>query len=410
MQEAEKVPHFHSNAVNFDPALIRYFRDKSNMISSSMLLLFSLWVTCPSSSDSLRFPTLPGPSGQYTVGTSIFYIVDHARKSPIDSARARELMVELWYPASTHHGIERALYIPDSALINAMKNDEYLDLSPGVLDSWRDLVSHSYLNAPLASSPRLIPLILFSHGFGMSRLNYTSMFEDLASHGFIVAAIDHPGSGLTVLPDARVISFAPDPHGPDGKADTMVKDALFVLNALLDSNQAAGRFARRIDAQRIGMFGHSLGGAAALDMGRVDKRFRACANMDGHPFGKIPTDGLHQPSLMLLQQPGEPIHIPDQMRFERDSLWSAIIHKQNSEAYVITIKGMSHFNFSDLPFIVPDSLMTRNGGTIAPQRGHEIMTRILRAFFGRYLQNAMTDSFQEIAREYPEVIIKQLDR
>ena len=317
-------------------------------------------------------------------------------------------MVELWYPASTHHGIERALYIPDSALINAMKNDEYLDLSPGVLDSWRDLVSHSYLNAPLASSPRLIPLILFSHGFGMSRLNYTSMFEDLASHGFIVAAIDHPGSGLTVLPDARVISFAPDPHGPDGKADTMVKDALFVLNALLDSNQAAGRYAGLIDAQRIGMFGHSLGGAVALDMGRVDRRFKACVNMDGYPFGKTPIEGLHQPSLMLLQRPGKPVHISDQMRFERDSLWSSIISKQSMEAYFVTIEGTSHFSFSDLPFLVRDSLMIRNGGTIAPHLGHEIVTRILRTFFSKYLMNTKDGPLEDISKRYPEVRFERL--
>jgi hypothetical protein len=188
----------------------------------------------------------------------------------------------------------------------------------------------------------------------------------------------------------------------------MIKDASFVLSALLDKDQEAGRFAKRIDAQRIGMFGHSLGGAAALGIGRVDHRFRACANMDGYPFGRIPIEGLHQPSLMLLQRPGEPIHISDQMRFERDSLWSAIISKQRTDAYIATIKGTSHFSFSDLPFLVPDSLMIRNGATITPQLGHEIVTHILRVFFSKYFNDAKDVSLEDIAKIYPDVIFERL--
>ena len=264
------------------------------------------------------------------------------------------------------------------------------------------------MNASIATSPRLIPLILFSHGFGVSRSNYTSILEDLASNGFIVAAIDHPASGLAILPDGRVVTFVPDPLGPDGKTDAMMKDASFVLNVLLDENQEAGRFAKRIDAQRIGMFGHSLGGAAALEMGRVDHRFKACVNMDGYPFGKIPIEGLHQPSLMLLQRPGEPVHISDRMRIERDSLWSAIISKQRTDAYVVTIKGTSHFSFSDLPFLVSDSLMVRNGGIIAPQLGHEIVTHILRAFFSKYFSDANDGVLEDIAKKYSDVTFERL--
>lgn len=365
---------------------------------------------CPTTSDSLKPPTLPKLSGPYSVGTSIFHLVDRTRKDPVEprSGRPRELMIQLWYPAKASQQTT-APYLADSALIGAMKQDAYLDLSSDVLERWRGLLSHSILNGKIIESPQKIPLILFSHGFGVSRSNYTLILEDLASNGFMVAAIDHPASGLTIIPDGRVVSLVPDSLGPDGKADAMVKDASFVLDMLLNGKQEAGKFSSRIDTRKIGMFGHSLGGAAALDMGRVDPRFHACLNMDGYPFGKIPIEGLHQPSLMMLQQPGLPITISDRMRFERDSLWSAIISKKKTDVYIIKIKGMSHFNFSDLPFIVPDSLLRRNGGSILPKRGHEIMTNILRAFFSFYLGDRKSESLEGVAKKYPEVTFERFN-
>ncbi len=375
------------------------------------LLAFSLDIGFSPIDQSFASRSHPKPSGPYSLGTVIFHLTDQTRKDPTDStsSRGRELMIQIWYPASTSQGPVTP-YFPNSGLISAMKKEEYLNISPTVLESWRSLTSHAISNVSIVSDPSRFPLIVFSHGFGVSRSNYTFILEELASHGFIVVAIDHPTSGLVILPDERVLSLVPDPLGPDGKAGSMTQDASFVLDALLDTSQEAGQFARHIDTQRIGMFGHSLGGAAALDMGRVDSRFRACANMDGYPFGKILAEGLHQPSLMLLQQPGEPIRISDQMRFERDSLWSAIIQKGGSIMHAMAIKGTSHFNFSDLPFIIPDSLMLRNGGTITPQRGHEIITHILHGFFTHYLKNRISDSFQDIATKYPEVTLRQLGR
>jgi pimeloyl-ACP methyl ester carboxylesterase len=385
-------------------------QQKTLMIKTALLLTFFLVIGAAAAGQCFPLGTPPQPSGPYSLGTTIFYLTDQTRKDPTDSVsgRGREIMIQLWYPASTPQG-PGSPYIPDPGLISAMKNDDYLNINPLTIENWSRLKTHATLDASIVLSPVRFPLILFSHGFGITRSNYTFILEELASHGFILAAIDHPASGLTILPDGRILSLVPDPLGPDGKVQAMTQDALFILNALLDVTGVAGRFTRHIDSERIGMFGHSLGGAAALDMGRIDGRFRACANMDGYPFGRLAAEGLHQASLVLLQQPGEPIHISDQMRFERDSLWSAISQRQNSETYTLTIKGTSHFNFSDLPFIVPDSLMTRNGGTIVPQRGHEIITRVLCGFFAHYLQGNMSKFPQAFAAEYPEVTVKRMN-
>ena len=348
---------------------------------------------------------LPTPSGGYPVGTAIFHLIRIPLQvnASAESSTHRELMVQVWYPAETPRDIATTPYIPDSALISAMKKDEYMNISAETLESWRNLKSHSFLNADVTANSDQFPLVIFSHGFGMARCNYTLYTEDLASHGFIVAAIDHANSGLTVLPDGRVLSFAPDSLGPDHKVVQMAEDATFVVDALLDGTQNVDKFVGRIDPQRIGMLGHSLGGAAALNVGWIDIRFRAYANLDGYQFGQIREKGINGPFLAILQQPGGPISIPDSMGIERKREWADIIAKTKNDAFIIKVKGTSHFNFSDFPFLIPDSLLVRNGGVIAAQRGHEIVTVLLRSFFAQYLDYGSTESFKDIMSKYPEV-------
>lgn len=56
-------------------------------------------------------------------------------------------------------------------------------------------------------------------------------------------------------------------------------------------------------------------------------------------------------------------------------------------AFVIYIGSTNHFSFSDVPFIVPEASMKKNGAFITPQRGFEIFTRVLRAsFLGMYVK------------------------
>lgn len=347
---------------------------------------------------------LPIPSGKNTVGTAIFHLT-----RSLHQEASRELILQIWYPAQKSSSLSRAPYIPVPALISAMKNNEYMNISAEVLESWGSLKTHSLSNADISGNADQFPLLIFSHGFGVSRCNYTLYTEDLASHGFIVAGIDHADSGLTVLPDGRVLSFAPDSPGPDHQAVHMAEDAAFVVDAFLEGTQNIDMFVDRIDPQRIGMLGHSLGGAAALNIGWMDSRFRAYANLDGYPFGQIREKGINGPFLTILQQPGSPITIPDSMRIERKRDWAGIIGRTRYEAFIIKVKGTSHFNFCDFPFLVPDSLLARNGGVIAAQRGHEIVMGILRSFFSQYLDNGNRESFASVMRKYPEVTIEVSD-
>jgi predicted dienelactone hydrolase len=208
----------------------------------------------------------------------------------------------------------------------------------------------------------------------MSRANYTAIIEDLASHGYIVAAIDHPYSGLTVLPDSRVLSFTPDPGGPSPEAATrrveaMAQHASFVIDALLDKKSNAGRFAGHIDPQRVGMLGHSIGGAASLEACRAHSRLKACADLDGDAWGRAESEGVGRPFLVLLNEPAESHRPPVAMREQRDKGWADLIAKKKSAAFVVKVGSTTHYSFSDLPFIVPEALMKKNGASSHPSEG-----------------------------------------
>jgi len=174
-------------------------------------LLILIWTTSISfaqEAKTLAEPLLPKPTGQYAVGTSIFHLTDFSRKYAFapESGRHREMMVQIWYPAKKMKQASTVSYFPDPTLISKLKKEEYLDLKPEVIESW-NTKTYSARDAPIIQKPRRLSLLIFSHGFGMSRSNYTSILENLASRGYIIAAIDHPYMGFTVMPDGRTLSF-----------------------------------------------------------------------------------------------------------------------------------------------------------------------------------------------------------
>lgn len=307
-------------------------------------------------------------------------------------------------------------YIPDPALITAMKGDGYNDLSPDVLDAWRNVRTHSVLDASIVMSRSRLPLLFFSHGFGISRSNYTSIIEDFASHAYIVVSIDHPNTGFTRLPDGRVLSFTPESGGGDPEVinglriEDMDQDASFTLNSLMDRRSEAGRFASRIDPKRIGMLGHSLGGAAAVGACQRDARFRACADLDGDLWGKMQTEWLSRPLLVMLNEPPESLRPPLAMREQRDKGWADFIYRKETQAFVVKVGSTSHFSFSDFPFVIPEAVMKKSGAEISAARGFEIITTVLRVFFSHYLNGGKGEPLEIAAKAYPEVRFKAFDR
>ena len=276
---------------------------------SVLLALLSLiGVACSTSSEpALPSSRLPSPTGPHAIGTTVLHLTDSTRVDPIlaASGRYRELTVQVWYPATAAGSDARAPYIPDSGLVDAMLETQYWDQSDADIERWRTIRTHAYLDAPVATNGSRWPLLVFSHGLGVARAHYTALIQDLASHGYVVAAVEHPYGGFMAAPDGRILTPAQDSVDFDDPAIVANRtgvwsaDVTSVLDRMLNGRHEAGRFASVIDTTRIGMLGHSIGGAAALEACLSDARIKACVNFDGAPFGQVEEEGLRRPTLVM---------------------------------------------------------------------------------------------------------------
>ena len=338
---------------------------------------------------------LPTPSGSLPIGTEVGMMTDTSRAANPDSTggTGRMLRIQIWYPAQTAAG-SRAPYLPDSGLAAAMDSDQYMNVPAATIAAWRKLTTHARASASVR--PGRFPLVFFAPGFGMSRVSYTELAEDLASHGYLVVTVDHTGSGFVVLPGRGLVSIVRYAGGPDAHAAEISADTRFLAGAALGGAGPFRRLRGHIDAQRIAAVGHSLGGAAALNDCREARPFVACIDLDGAPFGPAEDGGIRNPYLVLLNEPGGEVHPSDSMRVERDAEWKRVIGGSSGTGRVVKILGASHFSFSDMPYVAPDSLMFRTGAVMNPAQTAVTVTSLIRAFLDAAFSGSELGRFDRV--------------
>ncbi len=250
-------------------------------------------------------PYLPEPTGPCPVGTTSLYLKDVSRPDPwAAGVNARELMVSLWYPATPSDG-RRARYMTPAESELQLTSRGITGVPPDALSTVR---TNAVSDAAPAGRQRALPLVVLSPGFTNPRSTLTALAEDLASHGYVVAGIDHTyESFATAFPDGRVTTCLAREARRRGKGfwEKVVAgraaDVSFVLNELTGAHPAWPG-AGLIDPSRMAMAGHSAGGAAAIAAMLADSRIHAGIDMDGATHAPIPDDGLSRPFLFLGKQ------------------------------------------------------------------------------------------------------------
>ena len=314
---------------------------------------------------------LPKPSGCHAVGTQVLVMVNQENQ--------RDLHVQLWYPTSELETWP-APYIPDPRLVAAMQINNYMNLPGDVMESWLTMQTNAWLDAkPLEGN---FPLVFLSHGFGMSKTNYSLLAIEMASHGYVVCAIDHPGSGFMLDADGSYVGLEKHPQGPDGKTVEFCDDYAFLIEQLGEIE-----LKNIVDMTRIAVVGHSLGGAAALNVGLREMGVDVAVNLDGHVFGLAQSEGVKTPFLSVLQRPdfaGE--SVPEALRAERQQLWKNMTKISQVVSHIVRIKGLMHFDFSDFLYLVPEKIRRKNGGTLAGNRGHNLVCQLVVRFLDSTLK------------------------
>ncbi len=340
--------------------------------------------------------SLPKPTGTYPVGTRIVYLKDSSRteEKAEKPGTPRELMVQIWYPAdpSSNH---LAAYERLSETIPAT--------------SYRSVLwTNSREDAPVATQGGPFPVLLFNHAWGGRRTQDTFLTEDLASHGYVVASIDHTyNASRVVLPGDRVIddinggdAIDPDLHSASEitaiwniELNKWVADEIFVLNTLQteDLDQKSPWYGR-LDTQRAGALGHSFGGAAAVQLCSVDPRIQSALNMDGWTFGDIRKRAASQPAMFLYgittgagQQDSSAIGAEAELdTTDRNEVDASL---RQFGGYKVSISNTSHMDFTDHPLVSPWRRWTQPGH-ISPARIETIVRAYVLAFFDQTVRGA----------------------
>ncbi|MFG2294379.1 alpha/beta hydrolase family protein [Streptomyces sp. NPDC048603] len=346
-------------------------------------------------------PELPRPTGPLPVGSTVLHLVDRSRSDPwVPTAEGRELMVTLHYPAARSGTGRPAPYATTEEAARLIEGAELGDgVSPAELSAMR---THSRSDARPAPGRR--PLVVLSPGFSLSRYTLTALAEDLASRGYVVASVDHAYESFGIAtPDGRVLGCVACTEVFEGRAKgdkvtaARAKDVSFVLDRLT-GRHPVWKHAGIIDRKRIGMAGHSIGGAAAAAAMVGDARIRAGANMDGAFHDRLPAGGLGgRPFLMLGTDDG--VHRPGGEDTSWDPTWRAL---GSGEKRWLTVSGTDHGSFTDAPVIFGHFGLPRP--PIPVDRATGIPRVYLAAFFDRHLRGTEQPLLDGPSPANPEVV------
>jgi hypothetical protein len=255
---------------------------------------------------------------------------------------------------------------------------------------------------------------LFSHGWNGFNAQNTSQAVELASHGYVVVGVQHTyGAVITVFNDGTIARNNPSalPSGaPDDEYEASARklvgqwagDLEYTTDFLeAQTNDPEGPFYKSLDLSRLGVYGHSTGGGAAIQFCGTDLRCKALLGMD--PFMRpvsqeVLEHGVTQPSFFMFSQGWA-----DDVDSRNNVLFQGFISSVPRTLGVISIDGTAHYDFSDLPLLSPLAPRLGLKGPINGKRVTGIINDYLLTFFDASLQGVPTDLFEAQNQKYNEV-------
>jgi pimeloyl-ACP methyl ester carboxylesterase len=364
------------------------------MLSSILAFLFL---------GSVSAVQLPPPTGPYSVGY-VQHVFNHTTPNdPVSPQNASSvLLATIYYPTMT---------------VPVLGNNTAQYLDPTTASLWGDILQYPnnslqslttwnvYQAPPLDKAAHGIsqkPTVIFSPGGGENAIMYNALNSELASHGYTVLALDHPGE----IPYLQLPDGAEGVYGIDITATwnytlqaavyhMRVSDTLAIVRELfpsfVESNVACSSF----NTTHYFAIGHSLGGGAAAGAMAAEDSILGGVNLDGL-FIDLPD--VKKPFLMMAGAE----HTP-----KVDPSWSPFSANQSGWYQWINVTGSSHQDFSDLGDWVDlqglrNKTITPSLGTIWAPRMDYIVRTFVMTFFDFVLGQAMW--LDVPSSLYPEVV------
>jgi hypothetical protein len=358
-------------------------------------------------------PELPLPSGPENVGTLTVEVVDGERSELYgpNPGGPRRLMAQVWYPAEPNAEAEPVPWSEDWD-IQAPAMAARLGLPGWFFNHTRFTESHSEPSAPVA--PGTFPVVVYSHGWTGFRTIAVNQLEALASNGFMVIAIDHTYEAATVrFPDGEVVDYDPAALPDAGEVgdeayhdatqtleEVLTDDLTTVIDALEEGEGGPfGAIAASADVTRLGVYGHTTGGGAAVSFCLQDERCDAVLGLD--PWVEPIPDRVIAVSAV---RPALYMRSDEWSGTENDAILRGIAERSTVVTYWVGVEGALQSDFELTPLLSPFAGRLGWTGSIPAGRAVPIVERYLLGFFDVYLLGTGTAaldtaSFSEVSVE-----------
>lgn len=364
----------------------------------------------------LPVPSIPPPSGGMPVGTVTVEVTDFDRDEIYGEAPGapRRLMAQVWYPAREATPGEDDLWTDDWDVV-APALSRRMRLPSWFLSHTKYTHRHAERSAPVAQGS--FPVVVYSHGWTGFRSVAMTQMEALASNGYIVIAPDHTyGAVVTRFPDGDIVPYDPEAL-PDERSVTtaeresaeetllevFAEDVITILDELdLGTEGQFANFAENADLSKVGVFGHSAGGGAAIWVCLVDERCDAVLAFD--PW----VEPLPERILRIANTRPALFMRSDEWRgTQNDAMLRGLAARGSALTYWLAVEGASHNDFTIAPLLTP--LGSRFGftGTIGAARLFPIVDNYLVGFFDVFLLGTGPASLDAVT--YPAVTVEKIE-
>lgn len=349
--------------------------------------------------------SLPQPGGGFGVGVSQLVLTDTQRAEIFTSQPddRRQVPLMIWYPAEVNPTDRPTTYWLNQPQISRQLTT-MLGLPYFLLDHLALVQTHAVLDTPAVSGQTPFPVILYSHGYRLGYLQQnTSLMETLASHGYVVISVGHPFQAAAVLDESGDLSrfasetaprFSQDANFRDESLTIWTDDLRFVLDHLPDfqSGNLLPQLNGKLDVERVGVGGMSFGGSAASRMCLQESRCDALLTLDSPQYEPVLSQPLQQPALFFAAQESE---------YVREEVYQQV----KAPAYLLTIQGSAHYDFTDLTLVSPLNAALGFSGGINGDQMVRILNQYSLAFFNRHLKGLPAPLLDSRSADYPEVTI-----
>ena len=361
----------------------------------------------------LPVPGIPTPSGPYQVGTSTYQLVDSSREEIYSEAGGpRKFMIQVWYPAELKATDHESPWVSNVDIYSPALAG-FFKLPTFFFDHLALVKVPAYKDAQIAQTKTPFPVIIFSHGWQGFNAQNTGQALELVSRGYVVVGMQHPyGAVVTVFPDGSIAPNNPtalpaDENDPNYEViarklvNQWAGDMSFTLDQLSAWNEASEHpFFQKLDLNKVGVYGHSTGGGAAIQFCGTDSRCKAVLGMD--PFMRpvsqeVIDSGVSQPAFFMFSQSWA-----EDVQSKNNKLFNEFDSNVTNSFGVIEINGTKHYDFSDLPLLSPIAPQLGLKGPLNGKRVIEIVEAYLIDFFESTLNNTPSNLFQSKTR-YSEV-------